>query len=413
MEKNKNQLDRLLSKGNKNILLDKLIEYKRFLGVFPGLGIGVGAVLMFIYCFFYINYIPSQLSFSDSLSYIFISLGFGVLYLFFLFFNLFLVFCFYHKRFLGKNEWVLYLFGVIFIPILLFFCFLIFGFNYKILILLIFYYLIIYIFLKSFHKLSSGVVFLFFTLLSLYPLFIDGVFDAFLDKTLSRLSIKTDNASISLADEDFLFIRKIANEQGISLKTSCNLFDRSKLIHDVNILWSIGKDSLIEISGKANEENRKIRLTVNNENMKSIKISSPRKCIFKEFRYIKYGEFNKIKDFISRYELDEISKIRFYVFLESKPYKGVKNKNLFKDLADSIVENLPLNIQSDILSFKELTTLEYAQYCRENILGSYELKDCDSINKGIILELELKNKVQKNSELDKGWFKFERLFKSM
>lgn len=85
MEKNKNQLDRLLSKGNKNILLDKLIEYKRFLGVFPGLGIGVGAVLMFIYCFFYINYIPSQLSFSDSLSYIFISLGFGVLYLFFLF----------------------------------------------------------------------------------------------------------------------------------------------------------------------------------------------------------------------------------------------------------------------------------------------------------------------------------------
>ena len=308
---------------------------------------------------------------------------------------------------------MLYLFGVIFIPILLFFCFLIFGFNYKILILLIFYYLIIYIFLKSFHKLSSGVVFLFFTLLSLYPLFIDGVFDAFLDKTLSRLSIKTDNASISLADEDFLFIRKIANEQGISLKTSCNLFDRSKLIHDVNILWSVGKNSLIEISGKANEENRKIRLTVNNENMKSIKISSPRKCIFKEFRYIKYGEFNKIKDFISRYELDEISKIRFYVFLESKPYKGVKNKNLFKDLADSIVENLPLNIQSDILSFKELTTLEYAQYCRENILGSYELKDCDSINKGIILELELKNKVQKNSELDKGWFKFERLFKSM
>ena len=121
----------------------------------------------------------------------------------------------------------------------------------------------------------------------------------------------------------------------------------------------------------------------------------------------------KVQDFISGYEQYEISKARFYVFLESKPYKVVKNKNLSEDWANSIVGNLPLNIQSNILSFKELTTLEYTRYCRENILGSYELKDCDSINKGIILELELKNEVQKNSELDKGWFKFERLFNSM
>ena len=412
MAKNKYQLDRLLGKENKNILLDKLIEYKRFLSVFPGLGIGIGAILIFIYCFFYINYIPSQLSFSDSLSYIFISLGFGVLYLCFLFFHLFLVFCFYHKKFLGKNEWVLYFFGVILIPVVLFLCFFIFGFNYKILILLLFYYFIIYLFLRLFYKLSLGAIFLFFTLLSLYPLFIDGVFDAFLDKTLSRLSIKMDNASISLADEEFLFIRKIANEQGINLKTSCNIFDRRKLIHDVNILWSIGKESLIEISGKDNEENGRIRLTVNNDNMKPIKISFPRKCIFKEFRNIKYDEFNKIKDFVSGYGQDEISKIEIYIFLEPKPYKGVKNKNLSGDWNDSILENLPLSIQSDISVFY-LTKLEYTQYCRENTLGSYELKDCDGINKGVILNLELKDKVLKNNELEKGWFKFEKLFNSM
>ena len=410
MAKNKYQLDRLLGKEKKNILLDKLIEYKRFLSVFPGLGIGIGAILIFIYCFFYINYIPSQLSFSDSLSYIFISLGFGVLYLCFLFFHLFLVFCFYHKKFLGKNEWVLYLFGVILLPVVFFLCFLIFGFNYKILILLLFYYFIIYLFFKLFYKLSSGAIFLFFTSLSLYPLFIDGVFDAFLDKTLSRLSIKMDNVSISLKDEEFLFIRKIASEQGMNLKMPCNIFDRSKLIHDVNILWSIGKESLIEIS--RGEENRRIRLTVNNDNMKPIKISSPRKCIFKEFRNIKYDELDKIKDFVSGYGQDEISKIEFYIFLEPKPYKGVKNKNLSEDWNDSILKNLPLSIQSDIPVFS-LTKLEYTQYCRENTLGSYELKDCDSINKGMILKLELKNKVLKNNELEKGWFKFERLFNSM
>lgn len=413
MAKNKYQLDRLLGKENQNILLDKLIEYKRFLSVFPGLGIGIGSVLIFIYCFFYINYIPSQLSFSDSLSYIFISLGFGVLYLCFLFFHLFLVFCFYHKKFLGKNEWVLYLFGIVFLPIVLFLCFLIFGGNYRIFILLFFYYFIIYIFFKLFYKLSLGAVFLFFTLLSLYPLFIDGVFDAFLDKTLSRLSIKMDNASISLADEEFLFIRKIANEQGVNLKTSCNILDRSKLLHDVNILWSIGKESLIEISGEGNKKNRKIRLTVNNDNMKPVKISSPRKCVFKEFRNIKYDELNKIKDFISLYEQDGISKIGFYIFLESKSYNGLKNKNLSEDWTNSILENIPPNIHSNILSFKKLTKTEYNQYCRENVLGSYELKDCSSINKGIILELELKNKVLKNNQLEKGWFKFERLFNSI
>lgn len=91
----------------------------------------------------------------------------------------------------------------------------------------------------------------------------------------------------------------------------------------------------------------------------------------------------------------------------------MKNKNLSEVWSDSILESLPLNIQSDILSFKYLEKLEYAQYCRENILGSYELQDCNSINKGIILELELKNKVLKNNQLEKGWFKFERLFNSI
>lgn len=98
MAKNKYQLDRLLGKKNKNTFLDKLIEYKKFLSIFSGVGVAVGAVLIFIYCFFYINYIPSQLSVGDSLSYIFISLGFGLLYLCFLHFHFFWFFVLYMKR---------------------------------------------------------------------------------------------------------------------------------------------------------------------------------------------------------------------------------------------------------------------------------------------------------------------------
>lgn len=420
MAKNKSQLDRLLGKKNNNTFLDKLIEYKRFLSIFSGVGIAIGAALIFIYCFFYINYIPSQLSLGDSLSYIFISLGFGLLYLFFLFFHFFLVFCFFHKNFLGENQWALYFSGVVFFPIVLYLYFFIFGLNYKILILLLFYYFIIYLFFKLFYKLSARSRVLFFTLLSLYPLPIEGVFDAFLDNTLSRLSIKMDYASIRLVDEEFLFISKITDEQGITLKTSCNILDKNKLIHDVNILWSIGRESLIEIAGDGDEENRRIRLTVNNDNMKPIRISSPRKCIFKEFGNIfgsimyniKDDEFNKVKNFISRYKKDDISKVTVYTVLEPSPYEEIINEKPPEDWMKSITEKLSPNISKDILFFKELAKYEYTQYCKENILSSHELKDCDGINKGIILELELKNKVRKNNERAKGWFKFEKWFNS-
>lgn len=401
---------------NEDGILDKIIKYKSLLGMLSGFFIASGAILVFIYCFFYINYIPSELSIGDSLSYIFISLGFGLMYFVFIFLHLYCVFCFFHKWILGNHEKIIYFFGIVTLFLVIVFDYFFIGFDLNFGLLIPIYILIILLVFYTYmtEEIKNGSLYIFsFFLLLFFPLCINGVLNLFLDKSLSNLGVKVYDASIRLSDEEFLSIRKIANEQGVTLKTSCNIFDKSKLIHNVNILWSIGKESLIEISGEGNEENRRIRLTVNNDNMKQIKISSPRKCVLKEFRNIKDDEFYKVQDFISGYEQYEISKARFYVFLESKPYKVVKNKKLSEDWTNSIVGNLPLNIQSNILSFKELTTLEYTQYCRENILGSYELKDCDSINKGIILELELKNEVQKNSELDKGWFKFERLFNSM
>lgn len=413
MLKYKNKLHKYKSEDG---ILDKIIKYKSLLGMLSGFFIASGAILVFIYYFFYINYIPSELNIGDSLSYIFISLGFGLMYFVFIFLHLYCVFCFVHKWLLGGHEKIIYFFGVITLCLVVIFDYFFIGFDFRFVFLIFMYILIILLVFYTYmiERFKNGPLYIFsLFLLLFFPLCINGVLNLFLDKSLSNLGVKVYDASIKLSDEEFLSIRKIANEQGVTLKTSCNIFDKNKLIHDVNILWSIGKESLIEISGESNEGNRRIRLTVNNDNMKPIKISSPRKCIFKEFRNIKYDEFNKIKDFISTYRQDEISKVEFYIFLESESYNGMKNKNLSEVWSDSILESLPLNIQSDILSFKYLEKLEYAQYCRENILGSYELQDCNSINKGIILELELKNKVLKNNQLEKGWFKFERLFNSI
>ena len=283
------------------------------------------------------------------------------------------------------------------------------------LIINFYFYLFFIIFIDD---ISSGVGVLFFSILLLFPLFIDGVFDVFLDKTLSRLSIKVDYASIRLADDEFLFISKIAEEEGITLKTSCNILDKNKLIHDVNILWSVGQESLIEIVGNDNEENRRIRLAINNDNMKSIRISSPRKCIFKEFKNvfedmtynIKDDEIKKVKDFINGYKKDDISKIRVYGVLESKSYNEVRYKNLSEDWVKAMAEKLSPDIPKDILSFEKF---EYVSYCKKNLLNLHTLKDCEEINKGIILELELKNEVQKNKEQEGNWFKFKRLFNAV
>ena len=408
MAKNKYQLEHLLGNKNNNTYLDKLIKYKNILTFFPAAFIAFGAILVFIYCFFYINYIPSGLNIGDSLNYIFISLGFGWRYFLFIFIHFGCVFFISHKMLLGKHEWLLYVIGfALFLFIILIYYSRI-TFDFDVFISIFFYFFIIY---SSFYFFYNGYKLIgykwFFIFLSFLCLFfpllrIEGVLNSFLDNTLSNLGVKVYDSSIRLSDEEFFFVRKIADEQDVDLKTSCNIFDKNKLIHDVDILWSIGRESLIEISGDGVADNRRIKLTINNDNMKPIAIDNPKKCIFKEFRNIFPEGVYSISDndehlyeinrFISKH--NNLERITVYGISDLKPYKKKGNKKLSEERAQSIKEHLSKNSKYK-LSTEGLANFEYLPYCKKNILDEKDLRDCEGFNRGVILKLELK---QDNTE---------------
>ena len=418
MAKNKYQLERLLGgKKENNIFLDAVIKYKSIFSITVGISIALGIILVFSYCFFYINYIPPTLSINDSLNFIFISLGFGFTYFIFVSIHFAFIFIVFHKLLLDKHEWILYLLSLIILFCLSYFYYLKFKISLDFIISIVFYFLIISCFFYFCYKkdeffknklLRYLFVFLFFLCLFFPIVRVPGFLNSFLSMTLSNLGVKKYGVSIMLSDEDSLFIRKIADEQDITLKTSCNILEKNKLIHDVDILWSIGEESLIEIVGENGKSNKKIRLTVNNKDMRVISVSNPKKCIFKEFRNIFLeGSYNidnnealgKITNFICDH--NNIDKITVYGTSDLKPYKKKGNKKLSEDRANSIIKELskdeykPKSFKGLFSKAEGLANFEYSPYCKKNILDERDLSDCEGFNRGVILKLELK---QDNTE---------------
>ena len=84
MEESKEQLKKTLDEKVNDNFFDILVKYKESLSVLTTLSFLIGVFVIFKYLFFDINYLPSSLSFNDSANYLFISLGFGILYSFFI-----------------------------------------------------------------------------------------------------------------------------------------------------------------------------------------------------------------------------------------------------------------------------------------------------------------------------------------
>lgn len=409
MTEDSNQLNR-----NEETFLDKVIKYKSIFSVIVGVFIAFGVILVFVYCFFYMNYIPSKLSINDSLNYIFISLGFGLMYFAFIFIHLCFVFSLFHKWVLDKHEWFLYISAFALLLLLGYIYYESIGLNLETVFSISFYFLIVcfsfYLFNKRdrFKEYKWLIVFCFILCL-FFPFRIYGVLNSFLDKAFSNLGVKKYGVSIMLSDEDSLFIRKIADEQDITLKTSCNILEKNKLIHDVDILWSIGEESLIEIVGENGESSKKIRFTVNNKDMRVISVTNPKKCIFKEFKNIFLdGSYNidnnetlgEITNFICNH--NNIDKIMVYGTPDLQSYKKKGNKKLSEDRANSIIEELskyecefkdeckPKSFKGLFSKPEGLTNFEYSPYCKKNILDERDFSDCEGFNRGVILKLELK-----------------------
>lgn len=409
MEESKEQLKKTLDEKVNDNFFDILLKYKELLSILTTLSFLIGVVVIFKYLFFDINYFPSSLSFNDSVNYLFISLGFGILYSFFILISilsvLFLVPSL-SRRYLNASGFpscLLFFVGLCFlISIIIFFIYekeplFIFGF----LVSFSIYLLVIYCGFKLDNPDFITKIF-FGVLIFFIPFVVHDVFNKISNKVLNQLNIKNNSASVVLSDSEFLFINSVFDEYNLSFITSCDIRDKNKIIHDVNILWSIGEESLIEISGRNGEFNKKIRFTVNNKDIRVIGVNNPKKCIFKEFRNIFPEGVYSISDndehlyeinrFINKH--NNLERITVYGISDLKPYKKKGNKKLSEERAQSIKEHLSKNSKYK-LSTEGLANFEYLPYCKKNILDEKDLRDCEGFNRGVILKLELK---QDNTE---------------
>lgn len=431
MAKNKYQLDRLLYKKTDDKSFHEIIKLVGFFSAFIKYAPLLGVLLIFKYCFIDINYIPKGLSISDSLVYIFVSVGFGIFIIFFTLLHVFSILflsSYLRKRYLSTNNrfesCFLIFMGFVFLFLVFFIRLYIFDNIYFNIILLFVYFVIIYFSLIEIDKSKNSSVKVFFGIsLVFFNFVLGGVSERLLDKTLSSLSIKNDHTSIRVTDKDFLFINDILEKQNLSLKTTCDVLYKTNIIHDVRVLWGIGQESFLDIEG--------VRFSINNDNLTIIKNtnSPPRKCVLKKFRWIfDEGAYHiqdsakkEVDDFVLKYPKESIKEITIYGLTDLKPYKKGGNKKLSEKRAESVVQYIKeidkkSNYERNIsLKTKGLANFEYNPYCKKNILPIRDLKDCDGINRGVILELELDNKegkedpIHHNNTLNSIWSYFSSI----
>ena len=395
MEKSKEKSEEILN----NNFFRVILKCKEFFGGVTSLGIYLGGGLIFVYLFFYINYIPPSLSIGDSLSYLFVFLGFGFFYILFVLLNVLVVLFSFpdlHCKYLGSNLFISCILIILGLNIFIFVFYLVFS-NYIVptfvLLALFFLYLcVIYFFLFDFDNREYKNNFSFSLVVLFFPFIFFNISGSIVDYTLNRLGIKSDNVSIRLNDNDFLFVNNMLNDNDEYLKTSCDIFSKSNVVHDVNVLWGVGKESFIEIEG--------VRLTINNDNLNYVKVPHPRKCVFKKFKgifeegsYVVNDNYSvgRVNKFIEKYKKIGIKEITIYGIADLKSYNDGGNEKLSEKRAKYIKEKLRKDMIKDTpLQSKALSNLEYNPYCKNKSLDKIDLKYCEGINRGVIVRLEIK-----------------------
>lgn len=298
-----------------------------------------------------------------------------------------------HKKVLGNHEYLIYILGMI-LTVFLIIIYKNIVTEFSQIFIVLVYLILLSLPIFHFNRMTRLVKVIFLCILIFFPCMIQGVFSSLLDNVFSKLSVKKDHSSVQLADSDFDFVRKISEEQGILLRTSCSIIEKNQLIHDVKILWSLGKESLLEFS----ERDNKIRLAISNDALRVINISEPTKCITKNVRNIfKQGSSvvtddsitNEISKLISEYK-DQTDEIIVYGLADLKPYKKRGNKKLSEDRAKEFIRKVGLN--NIIMLPYGLANFEYDPYCNKKHLNNQDLDDCNGINRGVILSIKLKKR---------------------
>jgi len=238
----------------------------------------MGVGIVFAYCAFHINFFPTGLTIGDSIIFIFIALGFGVFYSFWLASGLFSVYLFSYPILNRKNvsigEAILMpLTSLIFLGVLI----VIGKINNNdvssiaisviapiISGLLLLITLVLWnpqIDILSEAKIAERKVIrvgLSIFAITVVPLIAVKPISNIINTSIGILGIQQKHKSVFLNKDNYKIISDIANELNIPLY-GCTSNDKKNIVHNVNILWhGIGERTLIELLSLKNGKYTKV-----------------------------------------------------------------------------------------------------------------------------------------------------------
>ena len=207
----------------------------------------LGAAIVFVYCFFHINYFPSGLSFGDTLFFIFIACGFSVFYVFLFFVPAGVAYLLTYPR-VGKDDSkcmkaLICILGLVFCICILiaFVIWVLVRKNFD-----VYNWISVFIFLlcsisflwvmtaRNPHKQRKIRMPVAFVLFFAPLIFVQGLYNWLADASLESLGVSNKAASVSLSDEQYSVVRKMIEERGGYIFESCNR-DKGNVLHNVGV----------------------------------------------------------------------------------------------------------------------------------------------------------------------------------
>lgn len=394
----------------------------------------LGAAIVFVYCFFHINYFPSGLSSGDTLFFIFIACGFSVCYAFLFFFSTTvadqLISQWWDKDSGGwkkdSERWKKVVSIIVGIVLLGSLCFIFILGNFDFLDFIgVVIFLACSIFFscwvmtnrnrgepKEIKRLLAFL--LFFAPLILVP----KLYTTLVNVSLESLGVSNKTASVSLSDEQYSVVRKIIEERGGYIFESCNR-DRGNVLHNVRVLWNgVGEYVYLEVP-YIKELNKGFSIDKVRFDLKKDQVH-----IFKHYQnnqaQIYYGcvnrQFGKLFD-VGKSEIDDdkservhhvvmmveeiqelydVQAIRLYGTADSTEYKGNSNLKLSKDRAESVKGKFKKE-QSEKVVIEGLGNFEFKTSCDDKQLSKSDLADCRAEDRGVLVQMvihKLKERVR-------------------
>jgi OOP family OmpA-OmpF porin len=225
--------------------------------------IALGVIVVFSYCAFQINFFPTGLTIGDSLVFIFIALGFGVFYLFWLLLAYTAVYSLaYFKinksKFFSSESLLMFFLGIFIIVLLGIYIYWVGDFMSILAPLMSGALLII---TTSFWNTEKGSlsdeeystkkkrrvqVGIFAVLI--VPLIAVSAISEFVNGSIRILGIQQKHKSIVLDKNNFKVIQDVAKELNLPIYGCVTNGKQSNIVHNFNILWhGLGERSLVEV----------------------------------------------------------------------------------------------------------------------------------------------------------------------